>query len=103
VSPNFTQPRLKQTRFNIEFTPELVVKLRIDCCTPTINHALAAFTENKRYQTKPRAFDDVVNRNDDSVYQTDAVLILAGGVQRRRCGARATKQYRVRRCPTEPI
>jgi len=50
--------------------------------TPTINHALAVFTENKRYRRKPRAFDDVVNRNVDSVYQTDEVLILAGGVQR---------------------
>jgi hypothetical protein len=32
------------------------------------------------------AINDVVNRNADSVYQTDAVLILASGVQRRRSG-----------------
>jgi hypothetical protein len=51
-----------------------------DICTPTINHAHSAFTENKRYAIKPRATDDVVNRNAVSVYQTDAVLILAGGV-----------------------
>ncbi|MGO8910048.1 MAG: hypothetical protein ACLQDM_12130, partial [Bradyrhizobium sp.] len=62
---------------------------------PTINHALSAFIENKRYRKKARAFDDVVNRNVVSVYQTDAVVVLAGGVQRRRSGAPATKQYRV--------
>jgi hypothetical protein len=38
------------------------------------------------------AIDDVVNRNADSVYQTDAVLILAGDVQRRRSGAPKIKQ-----------
>src|SRR5271168_2920536 len=56
------------------------------CCanrhTPTINHARPAFTENKRCRTKPRAIADVVNRNGVSVYQTDAVLILIGGVQK---------------------
>jgi lipoprotein-anchoring transpeptidase ErfK/SrfK len=36
------------------------------------------FTKNKRYETKPRSVDDVVNRNRDSVYQTDEVLTLAG-------------------------
>jgi hypothetical protein len=51
--------------------------------TPTINHARAAFIENKRYRIKARAFDDVVNRNGVSVYQTDAVLIFSDGVQRR--------------------
>jgi lipoprotein-anchoring transpeptidase ErfK/SrfK len=40
--------------------------------------------ENKRYRKKPRAADDVVNRNGDSVYQTDAVLISIVRVQRRR-------------------
>jgi hypothetical protein len=53
-------------------------------CIPTINHASPAFIENKRYPTKPHAFDDVVNRNAVSVYQTDQVLILAGAVQGRR-------------------
>jgi hypothetical protein len=48
-----------------------------------INHACAPFTENKRCRTKPRGIDDVVNRNAGSVYQTDAVLILIGGVQGR--------------------
>jgi lipoprotein-anchoring transpeptidase ErfK/SrfK len=43
---------------------------------PTINHALIVFIENKRYPAKPRAFDDVVNRNAVSVYQTDAVFDL---------------------------
>jgi len=42
----------------------------------------AAFTENKRWQRKARAFDDVVNRNVRSVYQTLWVSILA--VQYRR-------------------
>jgi hypothetical protein len=45
--------------------------------TPTINHARIPFTENKRYRTKPRWFDDVVNRNADSVYQTDAVFAFS--------------------------
>jgi hypothetical protein len=51
--------------------------------TPTINHALPVFIENKRYRSKPHGIRDVVNRNDDSVYQTEAVLILIGCVQRR--------------------
>jgi hypothetical protein len=50
---------------------------------PTINHAPSAFIENKRYPAKPPGIGDVVNRNGDSVYQTDAVLILIGEVQRR--------------------
>jgi hypothetical protein len=45
-----------------------------------VNHALPPFTKNKRYRIKPGGFDDVVNRNADSVYQTDAVLILVSGV-----------------------
>jgi hypothetical protein len=32
---------------------------------------------------KPRGIDDVVNRQAVSVYQTDAVLIVVDGVQRR--------------------
>jgi hypothetical protein len=51
--------------------------------TPAINHASPAFIENKRYRSKPYGIQDVVNRNDDSIYQTEAVLILIGGVQRR--------------------
>jgi hypothetical protein len=78
----------------MKFTPGTLVKARADRHTPTINHACRAFTENKRYRIKPRAIDDVVNRNAVSVYQTDAVLILAGGVQRRRSGAPTTKQWR---------
>src|SRR6202034_2208290 len=48
--------------------------------SPTINHGRAAFTENKRCPAKPRGIGDVVNRKAVSVYQTDAVLILIGGV-----------------------
>ena len=44
---------------------------------------LLPFIENKRYRIKPRRIDDVVNRNAVSVYQTDAVLVLVGGVQGR--------------------
>jgi hypothetical protein len=64
--------------------------------TPTINHARAPFIENKRCRKKPRQIGDVVNRKAVSVYQTDAVLILVGGVQGRRSVAPTTKQYRVR-------
>jgi hypothetical protein len=45
--------------------------------TPTINHARAPFTQNKRYRTKPRATDDMVNQNGASVYQTDAVFAFS--------------------------
>jgi hypothetical protein len=91
-------------RFNTGFTPRIVVKARTRSHTPTINHARAPFIENKRYRTKPRRFDDVVNRKAVSVYQTDEVLILADGVQGRlkralpKNGFNKTKQYRVRRC-----
>jgi lipoprotein-anchoring transpeptidase ErfK/SrfK len=51
--------------------------------TPTINHAFPPFIENKRYRMKAGRIDDVVNRKAVSVYQTDAVLILADGVQGR--------------------
>jgi hypothetical protein len=64
----------------MKFTPELSRKPCAAHRIPTINHAYSAFIENKRYRIKPRAIDDVVNRNAVSVYQTDAVLILAGGV-----------------------
>jgi hypothetical protein len=63
-----------------------------DRCTPTINHARAAFIENKRYPAKPRGIGDVVNRKAVSVYQTDAVLILIAGVAGRWSGALRTKQ-----------
>jgi hypothetical protein len=68
--------------------------------TPTINHAGAAFIENKRYRTKRPRIDDVVNRNAVSVYQTDQVLICIDRMRRRCSGAAGnqTKQYRVRRC-----
>src|SRR5260370_4344765 len=56
--------------------------------TRTINHAYLPFTENKRCRTKPRGIGDVVNRNAVSVYQSDAVLILIGGVQGSGCSAR---------------
>jgi len=70
-------------RFNVRFTPELVGQTNCSRRTPTINHASRAFIENKRYRSKPHGIRDVVNRNGDSVYQTEAVLILIGGVQRR--------------------
>jgi hypothetical protein len=92
LSLNLHSSCFKQTRFNTEFTPELVIKTCGARRIPTINHACSAFTENKRYRTKPRAIGDVVNRNADSVYQTDAVLILVSGVQRRRSGAPKIKQ-----------
>jgi hypothetical protein len=58
-------------RFNAEFTPETLIERDAIRRIPTINHALPAFIENKRYRTKRRAIDDVVNRNAVSVYQTD--------------------------------
>jgi hypothetical protein len=61
----------------MKFTPRTHYQMRVEWRTPTINHTLAAFTENKRYRRKPRAFDDVVNRNVDSVYQTDEVFDLS--------------------------
>jgi hypothetical protein len=84
------------TRTGIHFAGK-----RLGRRTPTINHARAAFTENKRYPAKPRGIGDVVNRRAVSVYQTEAVLILIGGVPAPfRCFAdeAVTKQYRVRRC-----
>jgi hypothetical protein len=58
-------------RFNAEFTPEPLIASDAIRRIPTINHARAVFIENKRYRKKPRAIDDVVNRNAVSVYQTD--------------------------------
>jgi hypothetical protein len=71
-----------QMRFNIGFTRKSPRRARRGR-TPTINHARAPFTENKRCRMKARRIDDVVNRKADSVYQTEAVLILAGRVQGR--------------------
>jgi regulator of extracellular matrix RemA (YlzA/DUF370 family) len=72
-----------QMRFNIGFTPVNAVN-RVTCRDiPTINHAAAPFIENKRCRIKPRRIDDVVNRKAASVYQTDADLVLVGGVQGR--------------------
>jgi hypothetical protein len=70
-------------RFNVRFTPELACEAYCSRRTPTINHAPPAFTENKRYPSKPHGIGDVVNPNSGSVYQTDAVLILIGEVQGR--------------------
>jgi hypothetical protein len=70
-------------RFNVRFTPEPACKAYCSRRTPAINHARPAFTENKRYRSKPHGIGDVVNRNAGSVYQTEAVLILIGEVQRR--------------------
>jgi len=69
--------------FNVRFTPEPAGEVFRSRRTPVINHAPPAFTENKRYPPKPHGIGDVVNRNGDSVYQTEAVLILIGEVQRR--------------------
>jgi len=84
----------------VGFTPDTVVTRRL-IATPTINHATFAFTENKRYGMKPRGIGDVVNRNDVSVYQTDAVLILIGACKGADRALSMTKQYRVRRCSKE--
>jgi lipoprotein-anchoring transpeptidase ErfK/SrfK len=70
------------------FTPEESCRKSACIRTPTINHMLPPFTENKRWRMKPRGIGDVVNPRAVSVYQTDAVLILTGGVQGRRPGAR---------------
>jgi len=80
--PELHSEAIKQTRFNMKFTPGTRYQTP-RAYTPTINHAPAKFTENKRYAAKPRPVDDVVNQNRDSVYQTEVVLILAGGVPKR--------------------
>jgi hypothetical protein len=43
---------------------------------PTINHAVCAFIENKRYRAKAHRPRDVVNQNGPSVYQTDQVFVV---------------------------
>jgi hypothetical protein len=55
------------------------------------------FIENKRYRAKPLEFGDVVNRNRDFVYQTDAVLLLAVGVQEAPLRRTHDETVRVRR------
>ena len=65
------------------FTPKKSCEALACMRTPTINHASTPFTENKRWRIKPRGIGDVVNRKAVSVYQTDAVLILIGGLQGR--------------------
>src|SRR5260370_16956156 len=76
----FHSSSFTQMRFNIGFTPGTVVQPVPRRRTPAINHAHPPFIENKRYRMKPRRIGDVVNRKAVSVYQTDAVLILIGGV-----------------------
>jgi hypothetical protein len=62
--------------------------------TPAINHAPYPFIENKRYRRKPRELDDVVNRNSDSVYQTDAIFALSWSRAKRAAPAHPRrKQY----------
>jgi hypothetical protein len=52
--------------------------------SPAINHAAAAFIENKRYLINQAAETGMVNRNGPSVYQTNQVFVVysprAGGV-----------------------
>jgi hypothetical protein len=81
--PELHSSSFKQMRFNVKFTAETVAPRATAKRTPTINHARAAFIENKRYRTKRRRIDDVVNRNAVSVYQTDQVLICIDCVRRR--------------------
>jgi len=40
-----------------------------------INHAAAAFTQNKRCRQEQRQCDDVVNRRAAAVYQTECGLV----------------------------
>src|SRR5450756_2320049 len=95
-----------QMRFNIRFTPVTGSQRAARRSTPTVNHAAAPFIENKRYPAKPRRVGDVVNRKAASVYQTDANLILAGGVQGRSKRALPKKQFQTvstRRNSTEYV
>jgi hypothetical protein len=41
-------------------------------CIPAVNHAEAAFIENKRYREEHRSCADVVNLKPGFVYQTEA-------------------------------
>jgi hypothetical protein len=79
----FTLSSFTQMRFNMRFTPGTAATTRWRPSQPTINHARPPFIENKRYRMKPRRIGDVVNPKAVSVYQTDAVLVLVGGVQGR--------------------
>jgi hypothetical protein len=71
----------------VRFTAEPAALGIVDRRIRGVNHAVRAFIQNKRYRTNPPEIGDVVNRNADSVYQTDAVLISIDRVQRRRSGA----------------
>jgi hypothetical protein len=69
--PDLHSVPFKQMRFNAEFTA-VTLKRRVTARrTPSINQGEAAFIENKRYRTKRRRVDLVVNQNAVSVYQTD--------------------------------
>jgi hypothetical protein len=92
ISPGLSSSLLDRGALTPGSRGKFPTGVRVHRRTPTINHARAAFTENKRYPAKPRGIADVVNRKAVSVYQTDAVLVLVGGVQRRRSGAATTKQ-----------
>ena len=87
-SLTFTPCSFRQMRFNIGFTPGT----RRRSCRSAAHQRLTmrarrSLKINATGQNRAR-IGDVVNRNAVSVYQTDAVLILIDGVQRRRSGAR---------------
>src|SRR5271154_361341 len=88
----FTPSSFTQMRFNIRFTPGPTVIAFGARRSLAVNHAAVPFIENKRYPLKPRRIGDVVNRKAVSVYQTDAVLILLGGVQGRSKKVRLRKE-----------
>src|SRR4051812_32562673 len=56
-----------------------------------VNHGAVVFIQNKRCCKELDRFDGVVNRNADSVYQTDAVLILIRGCANALVGASRRK------------
>jgi hypothetical protein len=58
-------------RFNIGFTRGTGATLFFSPRIPAINHACSLFIENKRYTANPRVIGRMVNRNADSVYQTE--------------------------------
>jgi hypothetical protein len=60
----------------MEFTRGTAVDISRTARKPSINHALCAFIENKRYRTNQAAAADMVNRNGRPVYQTDQVFVV---------------------------
>jgi hypothetical protein len=58
--------------FNAKFQAELFSPRDENRRTPTVNHAAAAFIENKRCRQEHRGDADVVNPKAGFVYQTDA-------------------------------